>query len=80
MTTSYNWRRALRKAITQAGLTLFTQFASLQRCPTLPELWVPISLAGLAFFTTLEKEEESVQGPSTSTDKIRRLIADSLVG
>ncbi len=52
-----NWKLALRKALISAGLALFTQFASLQRWPTFNELWIPLVVAGLAFFTVLENLE-----------------------
>ena len=81
MGMSYNWKLALRKALIQAGLALFTQFASIQRWPTFNELWVPLVIAGLAFFTVLEKEEYNpVHDKTLKLKKVKRFIAESLMG
>ncbi len=92
---AFNWTLALRKALISAGLALFTQFAALQRWPTFNELWIPLVVAGLAFFTVLEKEENTggtvnslklkkkKDNPGNTVlklKKVKRFIAESLVG
>jgi len=79
----YNWKTALRKALIQAGLALFTQCASLQTWPTANQLWIPLVVAGIAFFTVLEAEEPKVGETKKNNSAIRimkRIVADSLLG
>lgn len=90
-----NWKLALRKALISAGLSLFTQFAALQRWPTFNELWIPLVVAGLAFFTVLEnlektggtvnslklkKKKDNPDNTVLKLKKVKRFIAESLVG
>ena len=78
---SYNWKVALRKAVIQALLALFTQFASMQCWPSVDQLWIPLALAGLAFFTVLEKEEPGeLVSKNSNVKKVKQFISESLLG
>ncbi len=92
---AFNWKLALRKASVQAMLALFIQLASMQQWPTVEQLWIPLVVAGLAFFTVLEKEENTggtvnslklkkkKDNPGNTVlklKKVKRFIAESLVG
>ena len=57
----YNWKRALRKALTSLLIAVCPKLIEIQRVPTLDESWVAFVVGILAFALTIQKEEETAE-------------------
>lgn len=62
---SYNWKRALRKALTSFFIAICPKLIEIQRVPTLNEAWIAAVIGVMAFTLTIQKEEE-VPEPTTA--------------
>jgi len=65
---SYNWKRALRKALTSFFIAICPKLIEIQRVPTLNEAWIAAVIGVMAFTLTIQKEEETVE-PITGEGK-----------
>ena len=57
----YNWKRALRKALTSFLIAVCPKLLEVQRVPTLNEAWVAAVIGAMAFALTIQKEEETAE-------------------
>ena len=73
----YNWKRALRKALTSFLIAVCPKLIEIKRVPTIDEAWVAFGFGVLAFALTIQKEEETAEpttGAGNSTDPPTRRL------